>query len=74
MEYKSNFKMDSDYMGMISEDHSAPSNLPQGVVHKYYPKCEYLGGYEIDDTSRGLDDTRNYDIKLTEKNMSESKY
>lgn len=65
-------KMDSQYSGMIREDKSAPSNLPQGVVHKQYPKCKYLGGYELDDSSRGLDETRNYDVKKIEGQMSDN--
>ena len=66
--------MDSKYFGMISEDHSAVANLPQEVVQKTYPKGKYLGGYELDDTMRGLDDSRSQDIKLMERNMSKDKY
>ena len=71
-EYKGH--MDSQYFGMISEDHSAPSNLPQNVVHKYYKKCNYMNAYELDDTIRGLDDTRNDDIDKIERYHSDVKY
>jgi hypothetical protein len=67
-------RMDSEFEGMISEDHSAPANLPQNVIHKYYSKCEYMGGYELDDTIEGLDDTRDDDIDMIERNHSKVKY
>ena len=66
--------MDSQFEGMLSEDHSAPANLPQHVVHKYYPKCSYMDAYELDDTMKGLDDTREDDIRNIEKNHSDVKY
>jgi len=68
------YKMDSAYSGMISEDHSAPANLPQGVVHKYYPKCKYMDRYALDDTMNGLDDTRSYDIKKIQSEEPDSKW
>lgn len=66
--------MDSRYYGMLSEDHNAPANLPQEVVHTYYPKCDYMGDYDIDDTIRGLDDVRDDDIDLMERYPSKDKY
>lgn len=66
--------MDSQFEGMLSEDHSAPANLPQKVVHKYYKKSAFMGAYELDDTIRGLDDTRDDDIRSIEKNHSDVKY
>lgn len=67
-------KMDSGYFGMLSEDHSAPANLPQDVKHEYYPKCDYMDRYELDDTIQGLDDTRDYDIRKLDSNPSDSKW
>lgn len=67
-------EMDSQFEGMLSEDHSAPANLPQHVVHKYYKKCSYMDAYELDDTIRGLDDTREDDIRKIEKYHSDVKY
>jgi hypothetical protein len=67
-------EMDSQFEGMISEDHSAPANLPQHVVHKFYPKCGYMDAYELDDSIRGLDDTRKDDIKKIERYHSDVKY
>lgn len=67
-------EMDSQFEGMISEDHSAPANLPQNVVHKYYKKCSYMGAYELDDSIRGLDDTREDDIRKIERYHSDVKY
>ena len=66
--------MDSHFYGMLSEDHSAPANLPQHVVHTYYPKCDYMGDYELDDTIRGLDDVRDDEIDKIERYHSDVKY
>lgn len=67
-------RMDSQYEGMLSEDHSAPANLPQHVVHKYYKKNQFIEGYEVDDTIKSVDDTRREEIKKIEDNMSSDKY
>ena len=69
-----NGPMDSQFYGMISEDHSAVANLPQDVVQKAYPKCEYMNAFELDDTIKGLDDTRDEDIKTIERYPSKDKY
>jgi len=66
--------MDSQFEGMISEDHSAVANLPQEVIQKTYPKCDYMDAYELDDTIRGLDDTRDEDIRKIERYHSDVKY
>lgn len=66
--------MDSRYFGMISEDHRAPANLPQEVVHKMYPKCDYMDSHELDDTIRGLDDTRDDVIREIDRHQSQDKY
>ena len=67
-------RMDSQFTGMIHEDHGAPANLPQHVVHHPYPKCGYMDAYELDDTIRGLDDTRNDDVRKIERYQSDTKY
>lgn len=67
-------EMDSRYFDMLSEDHSAPANLPQHVVHEYYPKCTFMDAYELDDTIRGLDETRKDDVDKIERYHSDSKY
>ena len=66
-------RMDSMYYGMISEDHSAPANLPQEVVHKYYPKCEYFKSHDLDDTINQIDDTRTDSIRQMERYESDVK-
>ena len=66
--------MDSQYYGMISEDHSAPANLPQQVVHKYYKKVPYMNAGELDDTIRGLDDVRKDEIRKIDERPSKVKY
>lgn len=67
-------KMDDSYMGMLSEDHSAPANLPQEVKHTYYPKLKYFEGYYLDDTLNGIDDNSNDSVRKIERNQSESMY
>lgn len=66
--------LDDGFMGMISEDHSAPANLPQDVVHKYYPKCEYLDSHYLDDTIRGVDDNIDDSVRRTDRHQSDSMY
>lgn len=61
------------YSSMISEDRSAPANLPQSVVHKPYPRCEYLS-YEINDKMSGLDEDRRFDIGKVRSQKPNSKY
>ena len=65
--------MDSSYYGMISEDHSAPANMPQEVVHKYYTKNDYFNSHELDDSIRGIDDTRRDSIRQMERYESDVK-
>lgn len=66
--------IDSGYMGMISEDHSAPSNLPQGVKHEYYPKCEYIDSYYLDDTAKGIKESIDDSVRKIERHKSDSMY
>jgi len=66
--------LDDGFMGMISEDHSAPANLPQGVVHKYYPKNEYLDMHYLDDTIEGIDDNIDDSVRKTDHHQSDSMY
>jgi len=72
--YSKRSAMDSGYMGMISEDRSAPSNLPQEVKHKYYPPCDYAGAKPLDDTIRGVDEATSSSIRKIESNPSDSMY
>ncbi len=71
-EYKKG--MDDGYMGMISEDRSAPSNLPQEVKHKYYPKSSYAGSEYLDDTSKGIDSQINDSVRKIKSHKSKSMY
>lgn len=66
--------MDTRYMGMISEDRSAPANLPQGVVSKEYPKTDYMDSHYLDDSIRGVDDTLKDNIKMVDSHQSDSMY
>jgi len=67
-------EMDSGFMGMISEDHSAPANLPQEVVHKYYPKQAYEDSHELEDSIRGVDHQIRDSVDKMEKHASKSMY
>jgi len=73
-EEKHKGRMDSGYMGMISEDHSAPANLPQGVKHEYYPKCDYVDSYYMDDSIKGIDEASGESVRKVEHNHPDSKY
>jgi hypothetical protein len=66
--------MDSQFFGMISEDSSCVANLPQEVVYKPYPRQRYFDAYELDDTIRGLDDTRHEDLRTMDRYASDTKY
>lgn len=67
-------EMDSQFEGMLSEDHKAPANLPQKVVHKYYKKNAFMEAYELDDTIRGIDDCRDMSVAKIERYHSDVKY
>jgi len=66
--------LDDGYMDMIHSDYSAPSNLPQDVVHKYYPKNDYMDMHYLDDTYKGIDDTIDDSVRKTERHSSDSMY
>lgn len=65
---------DSGFMGMISEDHGSVANMPQNVVYKPYPKCKYMGKYELDDTMRGIDSQIDDSVKKSDDHQSDSMY
>jgi|TARA_Y100000034_G_C6710505_1_gene313821 predicted ATPase len=67
-------RSENGYFHMLKEDRSAPANLPQHVIHETYPKNRYLDAYELDDTMRGLDDTRSEDVRNMERYHSDVKY
>jgi hypothetical protein len=59
---------------MIHEDHSAPANLPQECIHKYYPSyAEGMKG-SLDDTIRGVDKQIGDDVRKMRKERSNEKY
>ena len=60
--------------GMISEDHSAIANLPQGVVMKEYPKPMDYMDWTSDDTIRGVDGQRGADHAGMKKHFKPHKY
>lgn len=58
---------------MISEDMTAPSNLPQGVIMKDYPKIDYAN-YDLNDTIAGVDYQMKEDMKGKKKGRMPEKY
>ena len=72
-EYDRRSEREEDY-GMIREDHEAPANLPQHVVHRYYPRGGYGPDYDIDDTIRGVDDQMMDDDRGLDRHLSPEKY
>ncbi len=66
--------MDEGYMDMISSDYNAPSNLPQEVVHKMYPSVDYIDGYYLDDSYKGIDENAKDNIRKVESHQSDSMY
>ena len=66
--------MDSRFLGMLSEDHSAPANLPQEVVYKPYPKYDFVDNYYLDDTIKGIDDNIDDSVETVEHHQSDSMY
>lgn len=59
---------------MLHEDHRAPANLPQHVVHKYYPHGHYGHGMYLDDTIEGIDDQMLDDAKKMHEYLKPEKY
>lgn len=59
----------------IYEDYSAPANLPQEVIHEYYPRTMYgmEDGY-LGDSLRGVDMQMDDDVKGMRRHRSKSKY
>lgn len=66
--------MDSGYMGMISEDHSAVANMPQNVVQKEYSKTGFTSRYELDDTITGVDENIKDGVRKMDAHPSKSMY
>lgn len=60
--------------GMITEDHGAMANMPQGVVMKEYPKPAYgdLMGYK--DNIQGIDERMRHDSDKMGKYQSRELY
>jgi hypothetical protein len=61
--------------GMIKEDYSAPSNLPQKSFMKNYPLMDFGGDQSwIDDTLSGTDAQINSDAKGMRKQRPKFKF
>ena len=60
--------------GMISEDYSAPGNLPQSVMMKDYPKVGYAEFSPYPDDIEGTDAITNMDERGMKRQLSGIKY
>jgi hypothetical protein len=60
--------------GMLSEDHSAIANMPQGVIMREYPKEMYASYPNLDDTIRGVDHQMRDDMKGKKSKSYPEKY
>lgn len=65
--------MDEGYMGMISNDPSAPANMPQNVIQKEYPKGDFTS-YNLDDSISEIDSNNKNNISKVNGNKSKSMY
>ena len=54
---------------MISEDRSAPANLPQHVVHGKYKDCEYIDEGYYDDSRAGIDRRTDEEVRKIDHSM-----
>jgi hypothetical protein len=54
-------KLEARDGGMLSEDHTAIANLPQGVIMREYPKIHGYSPEGLDDTERGIEHQVNLD-------------
>lgn len=66
--------MEARDFNMISEDRSAPANLPQQVVMKDWPKARHYSDYGLDDTIGGIDEQMDKDNRKMEKHLQPEKY
>jgi hypothetical protein len=66
-------RRENEFSGMLKEDPREVANLPQEVIMKSYPKCEYME-YEYDDTIRRVDETIDDSVRTLKKNRSRSMY
>lgn len=67
-------RMEAEDSMMIKEDPSAPANLPQEKMLKYYPKADYASYPDLDDTLRGIDKQTKDDTGKEKKEKFPEKY
>jgi hypothetical protein len=57
----------------VTEDYNAPSNLPQHVVMRPYPKANYYLNEGLDDTLSGIDRQMEGDYSQMRKHLKPKK-
>lgn len=73
-EAKGRVRLDGGYMGMLNEDRRAPANLPQEVIHKFYPGTNSADRYYLDDTYNGIDEDIENSVERIERFPSKTMY
>lgn len=73
-EAKGRVRLDGGYMGMLNEDRNAPANLPQNVIHKFYPGTNSADKYYLDDTYNGIDEDIENSVERIERFPSKTMY
>lgn len=63
-----------DFGSMLHEDHSAPANLPQRVIHEEVGCSVYDKDWYLDDTMRGIDDNQRYNDRVVDRAPSKEMY
>jgi len=66
-------KRAGSYEGMISEDRSAPANLPQEVIHKMYASTMEDPNYEYPSTFEEFDERSKESSRKFREQMSKGK-
>ena len=74
MKKRHSMERDGD-RSQIREDYSAPANLPQEVIHEFYPRTEYgIEDSYLNDSLYGVDKQMNDDVRKMRQHKSKSKY
>lgn len=59
---------------MLSEDRSAPANMPQDVKYHAWPKAGHYADYSLDDTIRGINEQQDEDGRAMERHKGGNKW
>lgn len=71
--YHNDRKRYEDPRAMLSEDHSAPANMPPRVKMAMYPKQRYINS-KVDDSWTNLDYEQDISVGKIDRNMPNEAY